>query len=188
MPCLLRARSPPPTALPPKHTCRRGRQAAGHGGRAWGLVTRGDWAGGCASGCPGARLRRLQRTATELPASSPAVFNPYQGLSTLAGTSWELLPLHGAPHLNVPYPLNTALQWLDWKRREGESVLHYTKRLCSEGHSVPDAFLTVASAQIGGWVGGVRWPGLACVRTLPPTALPSHPPPCLPKDGSLYTS
>lgn len=34
-------------------------------------------------------------------------------------------------------------------RVPNESWLHYSKRLCLEGHSVPDAFLTVAASQIG---------------------------------------
>ena len=36
----------------------------------------------------------------------------------------------------------------DFKRSPGEGWLGYTKRLCSEGHSVPDAFLTVAASQV----------------------------------------
>ncbi len=39
--------------------------------------------------------------------------------------------------------------WDDFKKRGAESWPHYLKRLCSEGHSVPDAFLTVAASQIG---------------------------------------
>lgn len=37
--------------------------------------------------------------------------------------------------------------WDDFKKRPNEGWLHYTRRLCSEGHSVPDAFLTVAASQ-----------------------------------------
>lgn len=45
-------------------------------------------------------------------------------------------------------PLKAGL-WDIFKKRADESHLHYLKRLCTEGHSVPDAFLTVASSQ---WV------------------------------------
>lgn len=36
-------------------------------------------------------------------------------------------------------------------KAQGESTLHFIKRVLTEGHTVPDAFLTVAAAQIG-WV------------------------------------
>ncbi|KAL6756332.1 transmembrane amino acid transporter protein-domain-containing protein [Haematococcus lacustris] len=39
--------------------------------------------------------------------------------------------------------------WASWKRGSDEPWARYALRMCREGHSVPDAFLTVAGSQIG---------------------------------------
>lgn len=54
------------------------------------------------------------------------------------------------PHVDavaLPGVVPKKDMWEIFRKRPDESRLHYAKRLCSEGHSVPDAFLTCASSQ-----------------------------------------
>lgn len=51
---------------------------------------------------------------------------------------------HGVQVIDGRQPL-----FEDFKKRPNESGWRYVWRLCSEGHTVPDAFLTVAASQIG---------------------------------------
>lgn len=54
-----------------------------------------------------------------------------------------------APNDNVPQRGGKVFNRDDWSHMPTESWRDYAKRLCTEGHTVPDAFLTCACAQVG---------------------------------------
>ena len=88
------------------------------------------------------RLRGTLLSRMVCVSRSTSLYN--SSLLTLLPALSLLTALKAAPP-DVP-PSDT---WAIFKRYEGEATGSYIKRLCLEGHRLPDAFLTIAASQIG---------------------------------------